>query len=57
MKRRHSQHQLPKIEIICSYKIQINVKTNAKNKQNNDCLKQALMLRTIINAWIRITKD
>ena len=30
------------------------LKTNAKNKQINDCLKQALMLRTIINAWIRI---
>ena len=33
------------------------LKANAKNKQINDCLKQALILRTTINAWIRIMKD
>ena len=36
-------------------------KTNAKNNQINDCLKQALVLRTITKAWIgiriRIIKD
>ena len=31
-------------------KFRLMLKTNAENKKINDCLKQALMLRTITNA-------